>query len=224
MSAGSSEDRIRELVRDLRPVRAIPPLRAVAAAALAVFLLIVAAGWLLGGLQLRPRTDPAWSSPSYLAALFGLGLVAFGAIGAALASAVPGREPALRLGVRLAALGVITAVSGGLAGLARGDLRFGGEELAACVTCMSHALQLGLASSLLASGFIAYAAMRRPSLGAALALTGGVALGAAAVHTTCPSDSALHQLIAHSLAPLVAAALLTLPLAALLRRWRGRKL
>jgi formyltetrahydrofolate synthetase len=89
---------------------------------------------------------------------------------------------------------------------------------------MSHALQLGLASSLLASGFIAYAAMRRPSLGAALALTGGVALGAAAVHTTCPSDSALHQLIAHSLAPLVAAALLTLPLAALLRRWRGRKL
>lgn len=222
MSAGSSEDRIRELVRDLRPVRAIPPLRAAAAAALAVFLLIVAAGWLLGGLQPRPSTDPAWSDPSYLAALVGLGLVAFGALGAALASAVPGRERALRLGVRLAALGVVTAVAGGIAGLARGDLGFGGEELAACATCMSHALGLGLASSLLACGFIVYAAMRRPNLGAALALTGGVALGAVAVHVTCPSDSALHQLIAHSLAPLGAAALLTLPLAALLRRWRAR--
>ncbi|MBM4337600.1 MAG: DUF1109 family protein [Deltaproteobacteria bacterium] len=224
MSPSSSEDRIRELVRDLRPVRAIPPLRAVAAAALAVFLLIVAAGWLLGGLQPRPRTDPAWSSPSYLAALFGLGLVAFGAISAALASAVPGREPTLRLGMRLAAFGVVTAIAGGIAGLARGDLGFGGADLAACVTCMSHALQLGLASSLLACGFIVYAAMRRPSFGAALALTGGVALGAAAVHTTCPSDSALHQLIAHSLAPLVAAALLTPPLAALLRRLRRREL
>jgi hypothetical protein len=222
MSAPSTEERIRDLVRDLRPVRPIPPLRTAGAAALGIFLLILAADWLLGGFALRPRTDPAWSDPSYLAALVGLTLLALGATTAALASAVPGREGALRLGVRVAALGMGAAIAGGLWGLARSEVRFSTEELAACVSCMERAVQLGIASSLLACGFIVYAAMRRPSAGAALALIGGVALGAAAVHSTCPSNDALHQLVAHTLAPLVAAAILTLPLAALLRRWQVR--
>lgn len=222
MNAPTAEDRIRDLVQDLRPVRSIPPLRTAVAAALGIFLLIVGADWLLGGLGLRPRTDAAWSDPAYLAPLLGLTLVALGATTAALASAVPGREGALRLGVCVAGLGMLAAIGGGLLGLARSDVHFSTEELAACVSCMEHAVQLGIASSLLACGFIVHAAMRRPSAGAALALIGGVALGAAAVHSTCPSNSALHQLVAHTLAPLVAAAILTLPLAAFLRRWRAR--
>lgn len=222
MNAPSTEDRIRDLVRDLHPVHPIPSLRTAGAAALGIFLLIVAADWLLGGFGLRPGTDAAWSDPTYLAPLLGLLLAALGATTAALASAVPGREGALRLGVRVAALGMGMAIAGGLWGLARTDVHFSTEELLACVSCMQRAVQLGIASSLLACGFIVYAAMRRPSAGAALALIGGVALGAAAVHSTCPSNSALHQLVAHTLTPLVAAAILTFPLAALLRRWRGR--
>ncbi|MEX2206450.1 MAG: NrsF family protein, partial [Myxococcota bacterium] len=222
MSVQSTEDRIHDLVRDLRPVRPIPPLRAAGAAVVGIFLLIVAGDWLLGGFSPRPGGDTAWSSPSYLAALFGLVLVAIGATSAALASAVPGREGAVRLGVRAGALGLLVAVAGGLWGLARSDLQFSTQELAACASCMSRSVQLGIASTVLACAYIVHAAMRRPSAGAALALIGGVALGAAAVHTTCPSDSALHQLVAHTLAPLVAAALLTLPLAALLRRLWGR--
>lgn len=222
MSAPSSEDRIRDLVRELRPVRPIPSLRAAAAAALGIFMLVVAASWFLGGTTLRPATDAAWSDPSFLAALLGLLLVALGATTAALASAVPGREGAQRFGVRVAALGLGVAIAGGLWGLARTGTDFSTDELLACVSCMKRAVQLGIASSLVACGFIVYAAMRRPSAGAALALIGGVALGAAAVHSTCPSNSAHHQLVAHTLAPLVAAAILTFPLAALLRRWRGR--
>lgn len=217
MSVQSTDERIHELVQDLRPVRPIPPLRAASAAVVGIFLLIVAGDWLLGGFTLRPGTDAAWSHPSYLAALFGLVLVAIGAASAALASAVPGREGALRLGVRVGALGLLVAVAGGLRGLVRSDPQFSKQEIAACVSCMSRAVQLGIASTVLACAYIVHAAMRRPSAGAAL--------GAAAVHTTCPSDSALHQLVAHTLAPLFAAALLTVPLAALLRRWprRARK-
>ncbi len=79
-----------------------------------------------------------------------------------------------------------------------------------------------LAPVLLACAFIVYAAVRRPGLGTALAIAGGVALGAAAVHATCPSDSPVHWIVAHTLAPIAAVIVLTAPLAAVLARWTRR--
>ena len=218
MSARTSEERIRELARDLPPVRPIPPLRAAAAGAVALGLAALAAEWLLGGPGLRAGGAVTWLSLSYLATLAGLVLVALGGGVAALASAVPGREAAARLGMGAAALGLGLAVAGGLWGFAHGASQAGGEDLMACLWCIGRALALGIAPALLACGFIVYAAVRRPGRGTALALAGGVALGAAAVHATCPSNSPLHWVVAHALAPVVAAVVLTAPLAALLAR------
>jgi hypothetical protein len=81
---------------------------------------------------------------------------------------------------------------------------------------------LGAGPVLLACAFIVYAAVRRPGTGTAWALAGGVALGAVAVHATCPSESPLHWLVAHTLAPVMAVLLLTAPLTTLLAR-RARR-
>jgi len=87
VSGRVTEDRIRELARDLAPVKPIPRLRVVGAVVLATWALAFVADELLGGRALRPAADPAWASPSYLAALAGIALAALGATGAALASA-----------------------------------------------------------------------------------------------------------------------------------------
>jgi len=64
---------------------------------------------------------------------------------------------------------------------------------------------------------------RVASVAAALSLTGGVALGAAVVHASCLSNSPLHQLLAHTLAPAAAVVGLTAPLALLMSRWARRR-
>ncbi len=218
MTARTAEEEIRELARGLAPVRPIPPLRSALAAAVALGLVALAAQWLLGGPGLRAGGAVASSLP-YLATLAGLALVAFGAIGAALAAAVPGREVAARLGARVAAFGLVLAIAGGIWGIAHGDAPAAGENLSAWLSCIGRAVTLGAAPTLLACAFIVYAAVRRPGLGTALAITGGVALGAAAVHATCQSDSPLHWIVAHTLAPIAAVIVLTAPLAARLARW-----
>ncbi len=222
MTARTAEEEIRELARDLDPVRPIPPLRSALAAAVALGLVALAAQWLLGGPGLRAGDVGTWLTPPYLATFAGLALVALGAIGAALAGAVPGREVSARLGARVAAFGLVLAIAGGLWGIARGDAPAAGEDLGACLSCIGRAFTLGAAPTLLACAFILYAAVRRPGLGTALAIAGGVALGAAAVHATCPSDSPLHWVLAHTLAPIAAMIVLTAPLAALLARWTRR--
>ncbi len=220
MTARTAEEQIRELAQGLAPVRPIPPLGAALAAALALGLAALAAHWLLGGPGLRPG-GPVVSSLPYLTTLAGLVLVAFGALGAALAASVPGREAAARLGGRIAASGAVSAVAGGLWGIVAGDA-LAGERITDCLSCIGRALSLGAAPALLTCAFLVYAMVRRPGPGTALALAGGVALGAAAVHATCPSDSPMHWLLAHTLAPVAAVVVLTAPLAALLARGTRR--
>ncbi len=222
MTARTAEEEIRELARGLAPVRPIPPLRSALAAAVALGLVALAAQWLLGGPGLRAGGVGAWLTLPYLATFAGLALVALGAIGAALAGAIPGREVSSRLGARVAAFGLVLAIAGGLWGIAHGDVPAAGEDLSACLSCIGRAFTLGAAPTLLACAFIVHAAVRRPGLGTALAIAGGVALGAAAVHATCPSDSPLHWILAHTLAPVAAMTVLTVPLAALLARWARR--
>jgi hypothetical protein len=217
MSLRTAEEQIRELAQDLAPVRPIPPLRVALGAALALGLVALAAHWLLGGPGLRPGGS-AVSSLAYLGTLAGLVLVTVGALAAAFAAAVPGREAAARLGARVATAGVALAAAAGLWGIVSGEGLAAGERITDCLSCIGRALTLGAAPVLLAFAFIVYAAVRRPGAGTALALAGGVALGAAAVHATCPSDSPMHWLLAHTLAPVVSVLMLTAPLTALLAR------
>jgi hypothetical protein len=217
-----TEQRIRELARDLEPVRPIPRLRTAGAGILAAWAALVFVDWLAGGWAPRGPSDSAWVTPSYLGALAGVALVAFGATSAALASAVPGRGAALRVGLRVTALGAALALAGWAVGASLGPADHGGEDLRSILGCAAHAFGLGLVPALLACAFAAFAALRRARVTAALALAGGVALGAVAVHASCRSNSALHQLVAHTLAPAAAVILLTAPLAPLLGRWARR--
>jgi hypothetical protein len=217
-----TEQRIRELARDLTPVKPIPRLRTAAASVLAIWALVLAADWATGGAGPRPLRDAAWASPSYLAALAGVVLVGFGALGAALASVVPGRAAAARLGLRVTALGVALAAAGWVFGFAAGAPEHAGEDLGSIFACSSRALALGLVPALLCAGFAGHAALRRAGLTAGLSLAAGVALGAAAVHASCPSNSPLHQLLAHAVAPAAQVAALTAPLALLMSRWARR--
>ena len=222
MSAPSSEDRIRELVRDLRPVRPIPSLRTEVAVVAGTGLAVVVLGWRLGAFLPRAYADSAWSDPRFLVILVGLALVAFGAISAGLASAVPDRERAVRIGFRVGALGICVTLASGLFGVARSTLDLSPAAVSACVACLSSALVLGFASCLVACVFIARAAMRRPNASAALAIAGSVALGAFAVHAHCSAGDAFHQLVAHASAPLIAAAALT-PLVSVALRYGTRR-
>jgi hypothetical protein len=215
MSARTAEEQIHELARNLVPVRPIPPLRLVLGAAIALGLAApIAAHWLLGGPGLRPGEGSVSSAP-YLATLAGLVLVSIGALGTALAGAVPGREAASRVGGWMATCGIVLATAGGLWGVFTGDGLAAGDRITDCLSCIARGLTLSVAPVLLAIAFTVYAAARRPGVGTAVALAGGVALGSAAVHVTCPSDSPLHWLLAHSLAPVVAVLVLAAPLAAL---------
>jgi hypothetical protein len=68
-------------------------------------------------------------------------------------------------------------------------------------------------------GFVFWAAPRRPFSAGLLGVAGAVALGAIAMHASCPNDGAAHWIMGHAMAPLFAALLALVPLFALVR-WR----
>lgn len=222
MNTPSSEDRIRDLVRDLRPVRPIPALRTEVAVVAGVGCALVLLGWRFGALLPRPWVDPAWSDPRFLAILAGLPLVAFGAISAALASAVPARERVVRTGFRIGLLGIFLTLASGAFGVARSGADLTPAALSITVGCLVAAWVLGVASCVAACVFIARSAMRRPGASAALAVAGSGALGAFVIHTHCPANEAFHQLVAHAAAPLIAVAVLT-PLVSVALRFGTRR-
>lgn len=207
----TAEDRIRGLARSLRPVRPIPPLRAVVAAGACLWLAVFLALQWLGDTPPRPWDHPDWSDPGFLAILVGLGLVAIGSTLGALASSVPGREATTRAGLACAILGGIVAITSGVLSTSVAELRFDARELIACFSCIGHSTVLGISSALASCAFIAYAVLRRPGTSTALAIIGGVAFGAIIVHASCEAASGFHRLVSHVLAPLFAAAVLTLP-------------
>ena len=72
MSSRPAEERIRDLVADLRPVRRIPPLRVALAWTVLPWLVVVSLAWSLGRSRPRALGDPFWSSPFALSILAGL--------------------------------------------------------------------------------------------------------------------------------------------------------
>ena len=224
MSARSTEPLLRELARDLQPVQPLPRLRSVAAGTLLIWLLALFVDWMFGGPSPRFADGELWREPAFVAVLAGLLCTAVGATLAALAGAVPGREGDARIGIAVGIGGLALATASGVWAVAGQGAGSGSHPLATSVACVSRATALGIVPALVACAFLARALVRTPRAGAAAATVGCAALGAVAVHMSCPSEGALHMLLGHSLAPFFAALVFAFPLAALVSRFsrRGR--
>ena len=218
----ATEALVRRLSRALEPVRPIPRLWVVSTLVVALGVLAFAADLLLGGQGFRPLGDPAWARPTYWMTLVGLGLAAVGGLAGAVASSVPGRALAAKGGIGAAVVGLALAIGASLLNLRGAGGGVSADEILACLWCMGRAAEIGLLSLLAAAGFVAYAAALRLGASAALAVVGSVALGAAFVHVTCPSDDPLHQLVSHALTPAIAAGMIAAPLAIVLRKLKRR--
>lgn len=222
MTRQSTEQLLRELARDVPPVRRTPPLRVGLAVVLAAWAIAVAAPW-----ALRSPPEPLlrgipWDDAFYLGVLVGLGALAIGATLAALAAAVPGRERACGASRGAALVGVALAAGAGVAAvLATGS---GGiDELASSGACIRHAAALAVLPALAASRFIARAAAGRPVRTALVGVTGAAGLGSVWVHSSCRAGGALHMLVGHALAPVLLGLLLAAPIALFVRWWRRRR-
>jgi hypothetical protein len=219
VTSRSTEELAQRLVRDLRPVKPIARLRAVGSLVAAVSLVaVVATGWLTGE---WPRLGEAafWSDPMTVAVLLGLMVAAAGAVVAALASAVPGREPLARAGWISAGSAAGWAIGWGLWAVAVGESEFAGGLLAGCAGCFAHALVLAIPAALAVSFYLSRGAPQHRLIAAAAAAVGAAGFGAATVHATCSAVGSLHLLFGHCLTPIVAGLLFALPLAGLVGRW-----
>ena len=219
MRSEGTEGVLRELARELSPVRAIARLRTAAAAVVGSWLLVLAVHWLLDGPLLVLDGALDWRDPTFLAVFAGLVLCAAGAVVTALAGVVPGREGAVRISRGMALVGLLLAAGGGLWAVVVEVGAASGIPIASSLNCLGYATALGLLPAVVLCAFLARALATRPRLGAAFAGAGAVSLGMLAVHASCTQGGALHMLLGHSFAPFGGALLLALPLGAVVRRW-----
>ncbi|MBW2542694.1 MAG: DUF1109 family protein [Deltaproteobacteria bacterium] len=219
MTGRSTEDLVQQLVRNLRPVKPIARLRVAAAGTLALWIAaVVATGWLTGT---WPRFGEAvfWLDPLALAILLGLGVVAAGAVVAALASAVPGRERLVRAGGIGAGIAAVWLIGCGICAVGGGAAESAGGLFAGCVSCLLHAVVLAIPAALAASFYLSRGAPRHRLFASGVAAAGAAGLGALAVHATCSAVGGFHLLLGHCLTPMIAGLVFALPLAVLVQRW-----
>jgi hypothetical protein len=219
MTGRTSEDLAAQLVWSLAPVKPIPRLRVAAAAIVALWLAAAVVTASLTGAWPRFGDAAFWSNPLAIGILLGLGVAAASALVAALAGAVPGREPLARAGWLAAGAACVWLIGCGCwaAGAAEGESAAG--LLAGSAGCLAHALVLALPAALAVSSYLSRGAPRQSSITAGVAAAGVAGLGALAVHTTCRVAGGLHLLLGHCLTPMLAGLLFALPLAWLSARW-----
>jgi len=213
-----SDALVKALVRDLEPVRPLLSLRAAVvytvgagAASLAAFAALTDRTLLRADLVERASAFAPFS-----AVAVGLALLASGALVFALVVREPGRDA--RGAAVLAAFAALLGPAALLAACLVGDTP-PEPPRAADLGCLLGCLAVGALPAAVALGLAACGAVQRPVVTAALIGAGAAALGAAAVHLGCPDDGIRHVLVSHALAPSVGA-LVALPAALLLARWR----
>jgi hypothetical protein len=200
MSADRTAHLISELAADLSPVRPVPQLRVAAAGLLGFGAVVVATAiaW-NGGL-----TD-ATITPSWLGVSAGIALLAAAGCFGGLAAAVPGRDAAASLGAALAAGGLALGVTAAFLGIEAGvTLPLSEVPVAAC---FGAGVAFAVGPALLGTGLARRWWVLGPLQTATLMLLGTTAIGALAVHMTCPLSDAMHMLVAHNGMPLVATVL-----------------
>ena len=219
MTGRSTEDLVQQLVQNLPPVKPIARLRVAAAGVIALWVAaVVALGWMTGAWP-RFGESAYWSNPITVAALFGLTVVAAGAVVAALASAVPGRESLARAGRISAGTAVVWLIGCGLWAVAGGERESAASLFAGGASCLAHALVLSSPAALAASFYLSRGAPQHRLIASGLAAAGAAGLGAVAVHATCSVGGGFHLLLGHCLTPVIAGLLFALPLAGLIRSW-----
>jgi hypothetical protein len=203
------------LTASLEPVRRIPRLRSVAVMALAVAALIGALA--VGVRGLRADVRALEMTMPWLAVLVGLSLLGVGALVAALGSSVPGREGTTRAGGAGATLGLLLAAGAGFALLVRamGMEPVGAHWAWEGLVCLASAGAVAVVPGVLLGSFVHRAAPQRPIAALSVAAGAALALGAVAVHLSCPSNDARHLLLFHVGAPAAGAAICWLSLRAL---------
>jgi hypothetical protein len=196
----SSTDRLLQaLVEDAGPIEPIHSMGRVAAGLCAIFgVWWIASVWLLGGVR------DAASLVDVVTDGFFLGLVSsiVGATGAVLAAREPGRETAARGAVTLAGVGVAVILTTFAMRVADGAA---GSSLGADLHCALASACVGSVPAVMLLGVALGGWRGRPLVSSIAAATGGVALGAVAVHVTCPAQGAWHVLLGHCVLPLMAA-------------------
>jgi hypothetical protein len=215
----STEVLAAQLVRSLTPVKPIVRVRVAASAILALWLAIELATASLTGAWPRLREAAFWSSPAAIGILLGLAVVAAGALVAALAGAVPGRERLAQLGWSAAVAACVALIGCGFWAIAAGEREPTSGLIAGSAGCIAHALALSVPGALAAGFYLSRGAPRNRWISAGGAAAGAAGLGALAVHTTCRVAGGFHLLLGHCLTPLLAGLLFALPLAWLSARW-----
>jgi len=217
MSGTSTERLIDELTHDLPPVRRVPPLRWALVAVLAIWSGLVGAVLLASGGRVGLFAELV-SSPIFGGVGLGLLVTAVGATAAAIASGVPGREAAVRLGMGAALAGAIGGVVCCLVGIASVGLGFG-SPVATDAVCLGYTALFSLVPAFTVGLLVLRSWVARPLLAAALALLGTAALGALTSQLSCPFAGPRHLLLGHVSPPMLIVALGSLPAAMLIRRF-----
>lgn len=212
-----TEQLVGDLVEALEPIRLIPRLRTVAAAALA--LGVISSAVVMGLRGVRSDLASGVFSPCVVLMAVGLTIVALGGIAASLGAGVPGRERVTQLGTRVLVGGLVLAAgAGGWALVSAGAAAWEGIG----VRCLATALLAGVLPGLALLAFLAVAFPARPALALAAASGGAVALGSISVHVSCPATGGLHLLLGHAAAPVLGGVVLALVLYPVLCRLRAR--
>jgi hypothetical protein len=219
MTGRSTEDLVQQLVGNLAPMKPIARLRVAASAVVAIWVAtVVVVSWMAG---VWPRFGEAafWSDPITVAVLLGLVVAAAGAVAAALASAVPGRERLARAGWIGAGTAAVWLIGFGLWAVARDESAPVANLIASCAVCMGSAVVFAVPAALAACFYLSRGAPRHRLIASGVAAAGAAGLGAVAVHAICDVAGGYHLLLGHCLTPITAGLLFALPLAALIRRW-----
>jgi hypothetical protein len=162
--------------------------------------------------------NPWWSDPVAFGVLIGLAVTAVGATRAALAGAVPGLEKNASAGRATAGVGLALLTGAALWGLFGESPLSQAFVLADSLRCLTYAVVFAAAPLLVSSGFLLRGAVANPWVTAGAAATGAIGLGTLAVHAICLDAGGMHVLLGHFLEPLLAAALLAIPLAVFVHR------
>jgi hypothetical protein len=206
---------IDDLVRDLAPVRPIPRLRAVALGVAGLWLLAALLVLLVSGTRPGLAALVAGWGPAAVSA--GLTAAGLGAMIAALARSVPGREGTAALAATAACAGLVVALAAALLFAVTGPAAAEPAPLAADAGCLVRALLVALAPAGAVAWFAGRALAHEPLAVALVAATGAAALGGVGVLCGCPFADPRHLLTGHAAAPVLGVVLLTLPVLVALR-------
>ncbi len=212
---GSSDNLVSELVQSLEPVRPIPRLRTVAAAALGLGAIV--SGIVIAIRGVRPDLLMGSLEPTALLVGLGLTAVACGGICSSIGAAVPGRDGVARSG--LVAVFVGLALSAGAAGwgvFSMGAVAWDGVSM----RCLLTASVVGLIPTIGLLVFLVHALPQRPAAALATAAGGAVGIGGLAAHASCAASDPMHVLVEHAFAPVLGGVVLALLLYPVLRRLR----